>query len=162
MKKLMTAVLAACMVIAIPSTIFADEVQDVPQVVDQDSQEETSVKLYAEVGSTYAVRLPEKVDVETSPKGFDVEAKGDISSTEKLSVSFPETATLVDTNTGASKKDDIDLTISNNSHDFAYDDLKDDYDENVKFTVSVSHDDAVTAGTWEVDLPVTITLASAE
>lgn len=162
MKKLMTAVLAACMIISIPSTIFADEVQDVPQVVDQDSQEETSVKLYAEVGSTYAVRLPEKVDVETSPKGFDVEAKGDISSTEKLSVSFPETATLADTNTGANKKDDIELTISNNSHDFAYDDLKADYDTDVKFTVSVSHESDITAGIWEVDLPVTIALASAE
>ena len=161
MKKLLTAILATCMLLAMPSAIFADTTDDDTQTYDKSTAEQKKVRLYADVDSTYTVRLPQQVNVKEKSKDFDVDAKGNISSTKKVSVAFDGSASLVDTNTSDKKKESISLTITNNTHDFLFDDLlADDYNDTAKFTVNVAHDDEIPAGTWEVYLPVTISLAS--
>lgn len=154
MKKILTTVLVSMMALMIPSGIFADTAYN---EVDSDS----NVKLYANVDSTYTVKFPQEVDVTAKSTDIFVQAKGNISSDKKISVALASSANLEDQSQATKKRDSIALTVTNNTHDFAYSDLKADYDNTVAFTANVAHTNDIPAGSWSVNLPVTIALASA-
>ena len=152
MKKFLTALIATAVVLGIPSAVYAEE---------QETDENTTVRLYANVESSYTVRLPEEVDVEDLSTDFTVEALGDISSAEKISVAFDSSATLTDQNPSDDKRDGIALTVTNGTFDFTYDVLSDEYTDAAAQTVTVSHEETIPAGIWEVSLPVSISLVEA-
>ena len=157
MKKIFTIALAFSLMLLMPGAIFAEENNE-QEITSAGSE---NVELYAEVDSTYTVRLPQKVDVTNKTKTFDVDAYGNISSQKKVSVVFNTSAQLLDKNTSNNKREAISLTISNNSHDFTFDQLEDDYCDDVKFTVTVTHSEDIPAGSWSVNLPVVISLIAA-
>lgn len=154
MKKIMITFLTSMMLFASANAVFAEE-------TETETDKDTTVQLYAEVTSTYTVKLPKKVDVTNKSVSFDVQAKGSISSDEKISVAFDQTAQLKDNN-DTNGRSSIALTISNYAHDFLYSVLEvATYGNDAKFSVGVTHDNDIPAGSWSVDLPVTIALANA-
>jgi len=155
MKKTLITLLIICLAAVIPNGVFADE-------YDQDDDASQSVELYAEVSSTYTVKLPQNVDVTNEEVTFDVQALGDITSAKKLNVAFDASASLVDQSGKSSKREAIALTIENGTNNFTFNELGAEYSDDVKATVTVKHTGVtIPAGTWSVDLPVTISLIDA-
>ncbi|MBQ0036650.1 MAG: hypothetical protein KBT35_07010 [Firmicutes bacterium] len=154
MKKLMVTLLTSMMLFALPNAVWAEE------GTETETDKDTTVQLYAEVGSEYTVKLPKKVNVKDKSVSFDVQAKGNISSDEKIAVAFAESAQLKDSNNTGGRQS-IALTITNGTHDFLYTVLESTYGNDAKFAVGVTHENDIPAGSWSVDLPVTIALVAA-
>ncbi|MDO4940922.1 MAG: hypothetical protein Q4E33_04440 [Erysipelotrichaceae bacterium] len=153
MKKLMITLLTSMMLFALPNAVWAEE------ETNTETDKDTTVQLYAEVGSEYTVKLPKKVNVKDKSVSFDVQAKGNISSDKKIAVAFSESALLKDANSTDGRQS-ISLTISNGTHDFLYTVLEPNYSNDAKFAVGVTHENDIPAGSWSVDLPVTIALVA--
>lgn len=152
MKKTLTALLLVSLMMILPANVFADEEQEV-------SGNSANVTLYATKNSTYYVKLPVRVDVSAVSETFTVLAKGDIASSEELTIGYASgTYNLVDT-VAESTKTPVALNVSVTNPTFAYTDLGNTYGQNGA-TFTISHN-ALQAGAYECVLPVTISLDSA-
>lgn len=151
MKKILTAVLATAMIMAMPvATVFADE----------NDQEITTasgtVQLVASKASAYTVKLPVSVDVSAASTIFKAYVKGDVDGSKKL--------VIAENNAGQNYlEDDADLkddVLVNVAIDKAIDgdDIIATYTEDC-ITFTVTHN-ALGAGTFRCALPLTISLAN--
>ena len=134
---------------------------------DQDITESGSVKLYAMIESSYTVKLPKSVDITESGTTFDYYLKGDLDGSSKVVVSCPTTSVVKEYNDsgvtlGESGHPDVTVRLSNsNTTGFGYDVIGKEYDESAsskaKGTITIEHD-GLSAGNWQGDLGITITL----
>ena len=149
MKKILTILMLAALVLASPANIFAED-----QELNQDSTSGT-VKLTAEKASTYTVKLPTSVDVSATSATFTAYIKGDVDGAKKLVIAE-------DTNNGtnvlknnAVAGRNVDLTISVDKS-INGSDITSEYTSD-GIVITVSHA-AIAAGTYTCDLPLTISL----
>ena len=149
MKKILTILMLAALVLASPANIFAED-----QELNQDSTSGT-VKLTAEKASTYTVKLPTSVDVSANSATFTAYIKGDVDGAKKLVIAE-------DTNKGtnvlknnAVTGRNVDLTISVDKS-INGSDITSEYTSD-GIVITVSHA-AIAAGTYTCDLPLTISL----
>lgn len=149
--KLVKAALVMICVSLFPLTAFAEDVEATTNGTQ-------NVELYANVVSSYTVKLPRKVDVKNNETSFEIEIKGDIAGDEKLTVTVPESASLLET--AVNSHNSIALTVANEKNVFTYSDLKSDYVSggDGSSTVSITHS-TIPAGNWSVNLPIVIALA---
>ena len=152
MKKILTTLMVAMLMAIVPMNLFAEGDTDLGN-----NPTSGTVELYANVASEYSVKFPSRVDVTPTSKTFNVYAKGDIASDETLTISYDNSSEikLVDVNT--SGKEDIALNISVTGNTFTYETLPVNYsDTSALFTITHA---AITAGAYEADLPLVISLA---
>ena len=122
--------------------------EPIPTGDTESSGGDATVVLYSNVSSSYSVQLPKSVDVTNETTTFTIKAKGEIAGNQKIMVSIPESATLVETDEngtdlGAGAHDDIALTLffDKAASGFAYSDINpDDYNgAGATGTVTVTH-----------------------
>ena len=164
LKSILAIALAGSLLLT--GSVFADEI---PQG-DTETSDEATVILYSESTSTYSVQLPKSVDVTNEEVSFSIKAKGDIAGDERIMVTVPESATLVETDENGSDlaegaHDNIALTLSYDRADdgYEFDDINvDDYNgANATGTVTITHTGVkIPAGHWRYSLPINITLTS--
>lgn len=151
MKKKIFITLCTIFMAILPQTISADE-------IEQADLKNQDVRLFANIASTYTVKLPSEVDVTNLNTSFKIAFKGNISSNEQISVSMPEHVNLVDDKKFTTGHDLIDIAVSVDKNDFIYSDLEEKlYIEDAEATVSLAHA-TIPAGNWSVTLPITIGL----
>lgn len=154
MKKILTILLAAAVMICTPMSIFADT--DFNEVA-QDAETTPDVILKANAASKYTVKLPKEVNVSATEKTFKVYAYGDLDGAYEISVQpgAGEHALKDD----ADIKADVALTISADKT-LAVDEIAtDDYnDECITFTVEHAQ---LLAGSYTYSLPIVISLVPA-
>ena len=165
MKQIMTVALASLLLCT--SSVFADEIP----TGNTETSDEATVVLYSEGTSSYSVQLPKSVDVTNETSTFTIKAKGNIAGDEKIMVTVPTEATLIETDdqgvdltTGA--HDDIELTIAydKSSSGYAFSDINvDDYNgTNATGTVTITHTGVkIPAGHWRNNLSISISLVGA-
>lgn len=148
MKKLFTLLFATLMVL-LPAGVFADE-----QEVTSDS---ATVQLTASKASSYKVKLPQTVDVSSNSTTFNVYAKGDIASNQKITVSVGEgDHILKDVLTTSSKQANLSVSVSNG--DFLFENLGvENYSQEKYATFTVTHE-TLSAGSYAYNLPIVIEL----
>lgn len=152
MKKILTVLMAAALLIACPiSNVFADETQ----IENITNNTEGSVLLKATKASSYSVQLPVSIDVSSGSGTITIKAKGDVDSAYEIVVTEKADATnqLVD---DADANNTVDITV----------DLGDaisgasvtaNYTDNAKTEIAVSHN-GLTAGSYSYNLPIVISL----
>ncbi|MBQ9424520.1 MAG: hypothetical protein IJU42_01080 [Erysipelotrichaceae bacterium] len=150
MKKILTLLFVSMLMIAMPSTVFAD------QNDNEVTGESATVELYAAVASQYTVKLPLRVDVSATSTTFNVFAKGSIAADKQLSVSVGSgTHTLADTINGSNRSYALTLNVSGGT--FAADTLEANYSDSIKSVFTVTHA-ALAAGNYSYNLPIVIAL----
>ena len=151
MKKYLTVLFVAMMMVILPANIFAEEGMN--EVTDDSA----TVELEAIKASSYKVKLPKKVDVSETSKTFNVFTAGDIAASEELVISYDSTSTiyLQDVVSGSDKAN-VALGINAADGTFHSDDLNVDYGD-AKAVFTITHG-ALQAGKYAAVLPVTITL----
>lgn len=129
------------------------------EVTQSSESKEVNVQLYANVTSTYSVKIPAQFDVTPVTTTLKVFAKGDISADEKLSITYQNTGVkLHETGTSETKHPDIDLTLTGEAANLAWNQIdKTSYGENAHLQITITHD-VIAAGYWTTDLPITIAL----
>lgn len=148
MKKIFTLLFATLMVL-LPVGVFADE-QEV-------SVNSATVQLTATKGSTYKVKLPQTVDVSENSTTFNVYAKGDIATNQKISVSVGEgDHALKDVLEDSLKQMDISIDVSNGDFLFAKLGVT-NYSLEDFATFTVTHE-TLSAGSYIYNLPIVIEL----
>ena len=154
MKKFLTVLLSAAMLIAAPATIFADEnIQELGSTDESDV--DGSIDLEAIIVSSYTLKLPTKVDVKNNSTTFDIYAKGDVDGAKKIVIS-EDNAGNNELTDASGVKTAQKLTVSF-GQGILGSDIKADYDT-AKETVTVTHD-TLLAGSWSCELPIVIQLA---
>ena len=161
MKKILT-ILCAGLLMTSPLAILAEgpaeQVDETNNYVTEDS--DANVKLYAEVTSTYSVKIPKEFDVTLTETNLKIYAKGDISADEKLSISYQkDDVALKEVSDSATKHDDVALTLTGDNVDLLWNQLLGDYEENPNLTINIKHA-VLAAGYWETNLPITIALTA--
>ena len=156
LKSILFLVLA--ILIFLPLSIDAD---------DQDITDSGVVKLYANIGSTYTVKLPKSVDITEPGTTFDYYLKGDLDGKSRIVVSCPQTTTIREYNDGGvtlgeSGHPDVTASMTNSNTDgFGYDVINSDYDESLtskaKGTITIDHN-GLPAGCWRGILNIKISL----
>ena len=150
MKKILTTLLTAAMIVATPAAIFADED---PQELENPST--GTIKLIASKTSSYTVKLPKVVDVSDNEKVINIYAKGDVDASKKIMVveSSDETHYLKD-DAGKKTKKKLTVTAGNG---ILGSDVGEDYNNDKYTTLTITHDD-IAAGSWTCNLPIVIRL----
>ena len=152
MKKILTILMLAALVLASPANIFADEATE--QELSQESTGGT-VKLTASKASTYTVKLPKSVDVSANSATFTAYIKGDVDGAKKIVIAEDKSnGTNVLENNAVTGRN-VDLTISVDKS-INGSDISSEYTSD-GITITVSHA-AIAAGTYTCDLPLTISL----
>lgn len=153
MKKYLTILLAAAMMLVAPAGVFADELQEL-----NENPTEGTIKLIANKTSSYTVKLPKVLDVSSDSTTFDIQAKGDVDGAMVLVVE-KDTGdhALVD---ASGKNEDIALTITDGSG-ISGKVIEAEYVDTAKDSMTIEHA-AITAGDWSYELPIVIRLAEAE
>lgn len=148
MKKILTILMLAALVLASPANIFAD------QELNQNSTSGT-VQLTASKASTYTVKLPTSVDVSADSATFKAFIKGDVDGAKKVVIAEDTSKGTNILKNNAIDGRDVDLTIS---VDKAINgaDITSEYTED-GITITVSHE-TIAAGTYTCNLPLTISL----
>jgi hypothetical protein len=150
MKKILTILMLAALVLASPANIFAED-----QELTQNTTSGT-VQLTASKASTYTVKLPTSVDVSANSATFTAYIKGDVDGAKKLVIAEDKSKGTNVLKNNAVTGRDVDLTISvDKSIDGS--DITSEY-ASTGITITVSHAD-IAAGTYTCDLPLTISLA---
>lgn len=150
MKKILTVLLSAAMVVAAPASIFADEFQQIENNVN-----EGTILLEASKASSYTVKLPTKVNVSNDSTTFNIYAKGDVDGSKMVVVEAQAGDHYIKDD--AKLKADKKLTIT------AGDGIKgefigEDYDLEKGTTMTLVHD-PIEAGSWNGELPILIKLS---
>ena len=152
MKKILTVLLAAAMMVITPVGVFADEnVNEITPTAGADG--EGTVKLKADIVSNYTVKLPKVVDVTNKSTTVDIYAKGDVDGGMKIV--FSENTGTHQLADASSKNTAKDITVSfgnginGSSIQASYSTAKD--------TMTIGHGD-LPAGSWSCDLPIVIKL----
>ena len=154
MKKILTILMLAALVLASPANIFADEATE--QELSQESTGWT-VKLTASKASTYTVKLPKSVDVSANSATFTAYIKGDVDGAKKIVIAEDKSnGTNVLENNAVTGRN-VDLTISVDKS-INGNEITSEY-ASTGITITVSHAD-IAAGTYTCDLPLTISLAN--
>ena len=154
MKKILTILMLAALVLASPANIFADEATE--QELSQESTGGT-VKLTASKASTYTVKLPKSVDVSANSATFTAYIKGDVDGAKKIVIAEDKSnGTNVLENNAVTGRN-VDLTISVDKS-INGNEITSEY-ASTGITITVSHAD-IAAGTYTCDLPLTISLAN--
>jgi len=152
MKKLLTILLAAAMLVVAPATIFADE--DNIQELGTDDASGT-IELEATISSSYTLKLPLKVDVSSNSSTCDIYAKGDVDGSKTIVISEDNAGENV-LEDGADLKADKALTVTFGTG-IAGSDITSDYGS-AKETITIVHD-TLQAGSWTCSLPILIKLS---
>ena len=157
MKKILTVLLVAAMMIATPAGIFADEK---PAKTDNDQELESNptagtVKLVATAASSYTLMFPKQVDVSTSGATANIFAKGDVDGNKVIVIAEKDKGTHV-LKDGANLKADVGVSVAFGSG-IAGSLIKSDYDNAAKETMTVTHT-GLLAGSWSCDLPIVISV----
>ena len=150
MKKIITLLFVSLLALCIPANVFAEE------GTTEVTGEEASVVLYANIGSQYTVKLPQRVDVRNENTDFNVFAKGSIAADKQLDVVCAQGEHIL-RDTIANSDRSYPLTISVADGTFAATALDLEYQDNLKAVFSVSHA-ALKAGNYSYDLPILIAL----
>lgn len=149
MKKYLTLILTAFMVLTLPSAIFAEE-QEV-------STNQTTVELIANKASAYTVKLPKTFDVSNNSSEFKVFAKGDISADESLVIAVGDGQhVLKDVVEASSKQYELTVTVDDGTITFENLPLT-NYSQDVFATFTITHD-SLLAGSYSYVLPVVISI----
>lgn len=156
MKKILTILCAFLMMLVLPTNIFADE--DIYEVSTEKTQ---NIELVANKTATYSVKIPKSVDVSDDEKTFEVLACGNISSDQKLCITFDDdNCALVDQANVTNKQEDVEVSVEIDDGEFVFTELKATYAEtNKKVTFTVTHE-TISAGSYKAVLPITISLNS--
>ena len=154
MKKSLTILCTLLMMITSTATMFADE----NNIVVEENKT-VDVELYAEVTSTYSVKIPKKFDVKETETNLVIYAKGDITANERLAISYKnQDVALSETAKSADDKHpDVPLTLTGDAVSFSWDQIRNDYPQNSSLTINIKHA-ALKAGYWSTNLPITIAL----
>lgn len=156
MKKILTVLLAAAMVIVSPTCVFAAELGENEQVFEASGETlngEKNIELEATIVSSYVIKLPIKVDVSGESTNVDIFAKGDVDGDKTIQISKKnDTNSLANT----AKQKTAALTITFGSG-ISGKNVADDYCDDAKETMTIVHD-ALTAGSWSLQLPILIKL----
>jgi len=152
MKKLLTILLAAAMLVVAPATIFADET-NVQELGEDDAS--GTIELEATISSSYTLKLPLKVDVSETSSTCDIYAKGDVDGSKTIVISEDNAGENV-LEDGADLKTDKTLTITFGSG-ISGADITSEYGD-AKETITIVHD-ALEAGSWTCSLPILISLS---
>lgn len=118
-------------------------------IENTENLEANSVLLQAYTPATYEVLLPETVTLTEGYTQFKYSVKGDLEKNNVVKVEFPQTANLKFT--GGFTKNDIVLNIFNEKVNFN----RAECSRETTSTVTIKNE-IPTAGTWEGNLPVTI------
>ena len=154
MKKFLTTLTASSLLLAMPMNVLAED-----QEITEDCTQ--NIKLTANATSSYSVKLPQVFDVTNLSTTLTIYAKGDIAADETLDISYAsENIALKDTVT-ANPHEDIPLSFEGDGVSLTWDDIDDDYDKNTSMTITITHG-ALTSGSWEAQLPITIALSKAQ
>lgn len=153
MKKLLTILLAAAVMICTPMSIFADDFNEVAQ----DDLTTPDVILKANASSKYTVKLPKEVNVSANEKTFKVYAYGDLDGAYEISVQPGEGEHALKDDAGV--KDDVALTISADKTLTIEEIGTEDYNDSC-ITFTVEHADLL-AGSYTYSLPIVISLVDA-
>lgn len=152
MKKVLTMLLVAAMVIVAPASVFAEENELSPAT----SQTEVtgSVDLVANIVSTYTIKLPKQIDVSGLSTSVDIFAKGDVDGSKKIVISETNAgqnkiADLANKNTAEALTVGFGSGIEGKDIDASYGTAKD--------TMTITHA-ALKAGSWKCVLPILIKL----
>lgn len=158
MKKYLTILLTVLMFFTSSATMFADEVE----VTQNSENKEVNVQLYADVTSTYSVKIPAKFDVKPVSTTLNIFAKGDISADETLSITYKNSdVALKETGTSQTKHPDVPLTLTGEAASLSWNQIdKAEYGNNAHLAITITHD-VIAAGYWTTDLPITIALNKA-
>lgn len=152
MKKILTTLLAAAMLIAAPSAIFADEYQDLK------GAQTATVKLKATIASSFYVRLPKEVSVEQATTRFTILAKGDVDAAKQIVFSeyIKEGDDCNYIADESNKNEPVEITVTPGDPIKGVD-VGADYNDQKGSTMKVFHD-KLNAGTWSCQLPIVISL----
>lgn len=155
MKKILTVLLAAAMIMAVPTSIFADETNNELNSNAQLTDINGSINLVASKISSYTVKFPKSLDVTDASKTCDFYVKGDVDGSKKV---------VIDKGTGthqltdkAGTKAAVALSISFGSGVEGKDILS-EYGT-AKETMTITHG-ALAAATYGYELPVVIKLVN--
>ena len=157
MKKILTVLLAAAMMIVTPVGIFAETPAPAKTDADQELDKNPTsgkIELFANLASSYTLLLPLKLDVSTSGATANIYAKGDVDGDKKIVIA--EDGSNHALKDKANAKTDVGVTIAFGSG-IAGDTVKTDYDNGVKETMTVTHS-GIKAGEWSCELPIVISL----
>lgn len=149
MKKILTVLMVTALMIGLPmSNVFADQ-----ELNEGDS--EGTVELVALKASSYTVKLPVQVDVSELSTTFKALIKGDVDGSKKIVLAEDKTGGDNYLKDEAELKPDILLNI-NIDKAMNGEDIFAEYTlDGITFTVT---HDAIAAGNYRCDLPITITL----
>ncbi|MDO5332261.1 MAG: hypothetical protein Q4E99_06230 [Bacillota bacterium] len=153
MKKILTALLAAAMLVVAPATLFAEQ-EDPNQELETPSS--GSIELFATVASSYTLKLPKKVDVSELSTEIKIYAKGDVDAGKKIMVKEKDETgghSLVDK---ASKKQAKALTVTAGGG-INGGDVGASYNDEKYTTLTVVHGN-LDAAEWTCNLPIVISL----
>lgn len=153
MRKILTVLLTAAMLIVAPSAIFADE--DPNQELNQ-SVGNGTIELFATVASNYTVKLPKKVDVSANSTIIKIFAKGDVDGSKKIMVKEKVEQDGHSLTDKASLKQAKALTVTAGTG-IEGKDIGSDYNDQKYTTLTVVHTD-LEAGDWLCNLPIVISL----
>lgn len=113
-----------------------------------------NVLLYANKPSTYYVTMPKKVYVQSENKTpFNLTVYGEIEKNKKINISMPSSVSLID----SKGRDNINLDVDGTIASIDYNAI--DNGKKVIKTVTVTAP-KIYAGSWQVNLPVTISLTN--
>ena len=159
MKKVLTVLLTAAMCAIAPAAIFAETPEPDPTINEFTPETDTtqvdgSVDLEAEIVSTYTVKLPKVIDVNSESTTVDIFAKGDVDGSKKIVIS--------EKNAGSNSLADLSgknqakaLTIGFGTGIEGKNILA-DY-STAKEVMTIAHSKLV-AGSWKCNLPILIKL----
>lgn len=143
MKKL-TILLVTLLTLMLPVGIAAEEVE-----VNNDS----NIDLYANIESSYMVKLPRSVDVSANSVDVVIKAKGDIAADKQLNITATDSLQLADSKGRAS----VTVNVTKQGSPFLYDTLPAEYTDTAKVTFTLTHQ-TLAAGAYTGILPITISL----
>lgn len=158
MKKSLTILCALLMMVTSFASVFADETPGDQEFIVSTPQD-VNVKLYAQVASSYSVKIPKEFDVTATNTSLVIYAKGDITANERLSISYTNSNIALSetaTNT-ADKHADVPLTLTGDAVNLKWNQIDKDYLQNSNLSINIQHA-ALTAGYWSTNLPITIAL----
>lgn len=118
------------------------------------SAETATISVNANVASTFEVTVPVSIDItQREVKAFTINASGNISSLEQLSIDLPETVTM-----NTEGKDPLFLTVTADKETLTADELATEGGTNVACTIDASK---ITAGEWTGSMSIDIALENA-
>ena len=162
MKKKLTILCALLMMVTSFASVFADEesgqeIEETDYIVE--TAKSVDVKLYAEITSSYSVKIPKEFDVKETETNLTIYAKGDITANERLSITYQKEGVALSesvTNEG-DEHADVPLTLSGDAANFKWNQIDKEYEQNSFLTINIKHS-KLAAGYWSTNLPITIAL----